>query len=163
MGREQPVIAQEVGLIDSIPHHELCYRVIGVAMRVHRDMPRGLREGEYQRGLWHALSLEGIEAKQEEPVPVSLDGAIVGLLRPDITVAPGIPVELKAVSHVMTRDELSQVIAYLAALSAPVGLYFNFGRPALEYRRILPPRQVTDPHSLFQRALNAQVSRRYRA
>ena len=51
-------------------------------------------------------------------------------------------VEVKAVQHPMGNDEIAQVIAYLAALNAKVGLLINFGPSRLEHRRILPPRSV---------------------
>ena len=53
-------------------------------------------------------------------------------------------VEIKARSWQLTDDEVAQVITYLRATGAPFGLLFNFGRKALEYRGIFPPRKVQD-------------------
>jgi hypothetical protein len=43
----------------------------------------------------------------------------------------------------LTNEEVAQVITYLCALRLDVGLLINFGRKRLEYRRILPPQDVT--------------------
>ena len=48
----------------------------------------------------------------------------------------------KAVSHPITEKDKAQVIAYLAAMEAKVGLFFNFGRQGLEYHRILCPKST---------------------
>jgi GxxExxY protein len=50
-------------------------------------------------------------------------------------------VEVKAFSHQLTNDDKAQVINYLKATGAPVGLLFNFGRRALEYHRLFPAKK----------------------
>jgi len=41
-----------------------------------------------------------------------------------------------------TNDEVAQVITYVAASGLPVGLLLNFGRGRLQYKRILPPKNI---------------------
>ena len=53
-------------------------------------------------------------------------------------------VEVKALRHKLTNDEIGQVITYLAATGLQVGLLLNFGGRSLEYKRILPPQKLDD-------------------
>ena len=66
------------------------------------------------------------------------EGEQVALFILDLFVEDQVAVELKAFSHQLTNDELAQVINYLKATGAPVGLLFNFGRRKLEFRRVFP-------------------------
>jgi GxxExxY protein len=65
-------------------------------------------------------------------------GAQVAQFYLDLFVEGVVVVEVKALCHQLTDDELAQVINYLKAANAPVGLLFNFGRRRLEYRRVFP-------------------------
>jgi GxxExxY protein len=62
----------------------------------------------------------------------------VALFYLDLLVEKTVVVEVKAFSHQLTTDELAQVINYLKATGAPVGLLFNFGRRRLEWARVFP-------------------------
>jgi GxxExxY protein len=126
----------------AIPHTDLTYQIIGAAMRVHRRMPRGLREKHYQRALTLELRTAGLVVAEEHCVEIYDGEAWLGRLYLDHWVNDCVVVEDKAVSHQVGDDEIAQVIAYLAAMNAKVGLVLNFGRPRLEYKRILPPKQV---------------------
>jgi hypothetical protein len=67
-----------------------------------------------------------------------------------IAAAPWIKltVEYTARFHLMTKDDMARIIGYFAALpQCPVALFINFGRPRLEYHRLLPPTKV----KVFQR------------
>jgi len=125
------------------PHAEITYAVIGCAMRVHNTLGPGLKEAVYQKALSLELEAAGLSYEAERPIEIEVDGTAVGLLYVDHLVEGRVVVEEKALSHLVTNDEIAQVITYLCALELDVGLLINFGRRALEYKRILPPEDVT--------------------
>ncbi len=114
-------------------------------MRVHRNTPRGLREKHYQRALTLELQTLGLNTIEEHSIEIhDSQNQWLGNLRLDHWVNNCIVIEDKAFTRSLGNKELAQIIAYLAATQAPVGLLFNFGRIRLEYKRILPPKTVTD-------------------
>ena len=142
-----------MGLITDAPFHELCYRIIGAAMDVHNRLGPGLREIHYQRALGIRLKELGIHAVAEQPVEIHLDGRLLGRLYLDFLVEDAVVVELKAFSHLLTNDEIAQVITYLTATGKPVGLLFNFGRRRLQFKRIFPPRSLDGWRGRIERYL----------
>jgi len=125
------------------PFEETTYKIIGCAMRVHNKLGPGLREVHYQRALSVELEETGLSYEVERPVEVYSDDTFVGRLYLDHLVEEQIVVEEKALSHLLTQEEIAQVITYLCATGLNVGLLLNFGRRRLEYKRIFPPRNVT--------------------
>ena len=133
-----PLIVDETG-------NDLTYRVIGAAMTVHNKLGQGLKEEVYEKALEVELNRLNIAVCRQYPVPVEYQGEQVALFYLDLFVGDQVVVEIKALSHQLTNDERAQVMNYLKASGAPVGLLFNFGRRKLEYKRIFPGQSTSTP------------------
>jgi GxxExxY protein len=129
--------------MDTTPFDDITYRIIGAAMKVHNGLGPGLKEAFYQRALSLEMEEAGLGFSAEHAVEVHLNEVQVGLLYLDHLVEDEVVVEAKALPHMLTDEEKAQVITYLAATGKKVGLLINFGRGSLEYKRILPPRDIT--------------------
>ncbi len=125
-------------LVQDATGNDLTYRIIGAAMAVHNNLGPGYKEEVYERALAAELNERTIAAQRQFPVEVSHAGVQVALFYLDLFVEGTVVVEVKAFAHQLTDDERAQVINYLKATGAPVGLLFNFGRRKLEYKRIFP-------------------------
>ena len=125
------------------PFEETTYKIIGCAMRVHNKLGPGLKEVLYQRALSLEMEEAGLSYEVERQVEIHIDDTFVGRLYLDHLVEEQIVVEEKALSHLLTQEEIAQVITYLCATGLKVGLLLNFGRRRLEYKRIFPPKIVT--------------------
>ena len=122
-------------------------------MDVHNRLGPGHKESVYQHGLTARLQEIGLSCVAEQPVEIFFGDVSVGLLYVDHLVEDAIVVEEKALSHMLTNEEIAQVISYLAALNKPVGLLLNFGRRRLEYRRIFRPKKIEGWQNRIQRYL----------
>jgi GxxExxY protein len=127
--------------IENLPNQDTTYRIIGAAMKVHNQLGPGLKEIIYHRALGATMRDAGLSFEDERAIEIMLDDQQVGLLFIDHFVEGSVVVEEKAQPHLLTNEEVAQVITYLAATEAPVGLLLNFGRSRLEYKRILPPKK----------------------
>jgi len=120
-------------------------------MNVHNALGPGLKEISYHKAMSLELDRAGLGFKEEKSVEIHVDGSSVGLLYLDHLVEATVVVEEKAFSHLLTQEEVAQVITYLAATRFPVGVLMNFGRQRLEYRRILPPRDFGEWQNRIRR------------
>ena len=125
------------------PLEDLTYKVIGAAMSVHNTLGPGLKESFYQKALSLEMERAGLSFETEKAVAITIDGTDIGLLYLDHLVEGQLVVEEKALSHLLTQEEIAQVITYLCATGTQVGLLLNFGRRRLEYKRIFPPKNVS--------------------
>lgn len=149
-----------MALVTDATGNDLTYRIIGAAMAVHNERGPGYPEKVYERALAIELVKREIHGVRQKRVEVHHNGVPVGLFFLDLWVEDLVVVEIKARSWQLTDDEVAQVITYLTATGAPVGLLFNFGRKALEYRRIFPPRKVQDHPSRVGRYSVKRAERR---
>ena len=112
---------------------DLCYDVIGAAMRVHKFFGEGYLEEVYKNALIVELKELGFDVESEVAIPVDYHGVRVGDYRADVIVEKRLILELKAVCALNKRHE-AQLVNYLSATGIDDGMLFNFGASSLEYK-----------------------------
>lgn len=129
-------------LVTDATGNDLTYKIIGLAMAVHNEIGYGFKEEVYEKALEIKLNHASIEPNCQFEIHVDYEGERAATFYLDLFPNQQVVVEIKAFSHQLTNDELAQVINYLKATGAPVGLLFNFGRRRLEYRRVFPAKDM---------------------
>ena len=112
---------------------ELCYKVIGAAMSVHRHFGAGYLEEVYKNALMVELEATGLHAEREIPIPIDYKGVRVGDYRADIIVENRLILELKSVTALCSAHE-AQLVNYLNATAIDDGLLINFGSTSLQHK-----------------------------
>ncbi len=119
-----------------IIHKELSYSVIGCAQRVHTVLGPGFPESVYQKALGRELVKTQIPFESQARLEVAYDGFLCGQFRVDMFIDKKIIVELKAVEALCKGHE-AQILAYLKATGANLGLLINFGEASLKFKRFV--------------------------
>ena len=113
------------------------HAIIGAAMEVHRQLGQGFLEAVYQDALAIELLGRSIPFVREPGVPVHYKNKLLACsYRADFICYGEIIVELKALQSI-TGAEQAQVLNYLKATRLERGLLLNFGRPSLEFKRLI--------------------------
>ena len=99
---------------NKILYKDLSYRIIGLAMEVHRKLGPGFLEKVYENAMVVLLKREHIPAVQQAPITVHFEGEIVGNYVADILVDEKIILELKCV-EMITNVHRAQTLNYLKA------------------------------------------------
>jgi len=115
---------------------ELTEKILGAAFKVHNTLGCGFLEKVYENALALELRMAGVAVESQKAVHVLYDGAVVGEYVADLFVGHRVIVECKAVTTIDPIPE-AQLLNYLRATSARVGLLLNFGRPKLQHRRLV--------------------------
>ncbi len=106
--------------------NDLSYKVIGLAIDVHRELGPGLLESAYKECLYYEIKNAGLKVEKEIPLPiiykeVKLDHGY----RIDLLIENTLVIELKTV-ECFTDVHLAQVLTYLKLGEFPLGLLMNF-------------------------------------
>jgi len=113
---------------------DLTYEIIGLAMRVHRNLAPGLLESVYRRCLCHDLLLANIPFEQEVYLLIHYNGIdIASGYRADIIVRSEVLLELKAVERLGSLHA-AQLLTYLRISRCRPGLLMNFNALSLVVR-----------------------------
>jgi GxxExxY protein len=111
---------------DNAPGGELTYRIIGLAMRVHRHLGPGLLEAVYEKCLCYELAHAEMPFRRQVPLPVHYCDALLdcGYIA-DVIVDGRVILELKSVERVLPLHE-AQLMTYLRLSGCRIGLLINF-------------------------------------
>ena len=112
----------------------LSYKIIGIAMAVHRELGAGFLERVYENAMMVAFRQEGISAQQQVAINVYFRGEEVGSYVVDILIDGKIILELKAGDGIAPAHR-AQTLNYLAATNHQLTIIINFGKKSLEYER----------------------------
>ncbi|MGB0885681.1 MAG: GxxExxY protein [Chitinophagales bacterium] len=105
---------------------QLSYKIVGCAIKVHKELGPGLLESVYEKCLKHELETQGFKVKQQINVPIFYGVIVIeSNLRIDLLVNNCVIVELKAVEKVNPVYE-AQLLTYMRLLEKPQGLLINF-------------------------------------
>ncbi|WP_232802875.1 GxxExxY protein [Gracilimonas amylolytica] len=105
---------------------ELTDKVIGSAIRVHKELGPGLLESAYQECLFYVLRKEGLLVEKEKPIPIKFEDVELDCgYRIDLLVEKRLVLELKAVEN-LNKVHFAQVLSYLKLGNFPLGLLLNF-------------------------------------
>jgi len=109
------------------PHDDdLSWRVIGLAIEVHRQLGSGLLESAYEECLCFELRRAGIPYVRQQRLPIRYKGfELEYRYQMDIVVDNALILEIKSVDHINPVHE-AQLLTYLRLSDISIGLSLNF-------------------------------------
>ena len=118
-------------------YKEESYKIIGVAMEVHKELGPGFLEAVYQEAFELELQKQNIPYEREKVLNIFYKGMkLRKRYEADFVCYDKIIVELKALSD-LSNDHVAQVLNYLTTSGIKLGLLINFGSKSLQYKRLI--------------------------
>ena len=106
--------------------NEITEKIIGCAIKVHKNLGPGLLESAYQECLFYELNNEGLNVEKEKALPLIYEEVKLECgYRLDLLVENKIIVEIKSV-EALNEIHLAQVLTYLKINNSKIGLLINF-------------------------------------
>jgi GxxExxY protein len=116
-------------------HSDITGEILKAFYDVYNELGYGFLDCVYKNALYKELTKQGFDCSTERSIRVYYQGEVVGDYFADIIVDNTIILELKAVKTILPEHE-AQLMNYLRATDAEVGLLLNFG-PNPQQRRIV--------------------------
>ena len=115
---------------------ELTEKILGASFKVLNTLGAGFLEKVYVNALSIELRRMSLPFEIQKAFHISYEGTVVGDYVADLVVAGKVIVECKAAINLDSVHD-AQLINYLKASGLHVGLLINFGKPKLQYRRLV--------------------------
>ena len=117
-------------------YKELSYKIIGIAMEVHRELGYGFLEKVYENAMVVLCEENNIKIEQQKELRVKFHGKEIGHYIPDLIVEDKIIVELKVATGIKDIHK-AQTANYLKVTGIKLGSIINFGKEKLEHERVV--------------------------
>ena len=118
-------------------YKDLTEKIRQAAFEVHRYFGHGFLEKVYENALVYKMQKLGIDCQPQVPLKVFFeDDVVVGEYFADLMVDNKIIIELKTVEN-LEKIHFSQLKHYLKACKTRLGIIINFGKPKLEFKRLV--------------------------
>lgn len=106
--------------------NEITERIIGCAIKVHKNLGPGLLESAYQECLFYELKNSGLTVEKEKPLPLIYEEVKLDCgYHLDLLVENKVIVEIKSV-EALNEIHLAQILTYLKLNDSKIGLLINF-------------------------------------
>ncbi|MEN2488082.1 GxxExxY protein [Flavobacterium sp. B11] len=110
----------------------ISYKIIGLAIEVHRQLGPGLLESAYQECLYYEIVNSGLIVEKQKALPIIYkDIKLDHGYRIDLLIENKIVIELKTV-EAFTDIHFAQILTYLKLGNYPLGLLINFDSKILK-------------------------------
>ncbi|MCM0664685.1 MULTISPECIES: GxxExxY protein [Flavobacterium] len=110
----------------------ISYKIIGLAIEVHRQLGPGLLESAYQECLYYEIMNSGLIVEKQKALPIIYkDIKLDHGYRIDLLIENKIVIELKTV-EAFTDVHFAQILTYLKLGNYPLGLLINFDSKILK-------------------------------
>ncbi|KAF2336133.1 GxxExxY protein [Flavobacterium nitrogenifigens] len=110
----------------------ISYKIIGLAIEVHKQLGPGLLESAYQECLYYEIMNSGLIVEKQKALPIIYkDIKLDHGYRIDLLIENKIVIELKTV-EAFTDVHFAQILTYLKLGNYPLGLLINFDSKILK-------------------------------
>lgn len=112
--------------------NDISYKIRGCVFTVFNTLVPGLFETVYQKALAYELQKQGLQIREQVPVPVVYDGQqLEAGFMIDILVEEKVLIEIKSIAELADVHH-KQVITYLKLTGLKLGLLINFNMAKIE-------------------------------
>lgn len=150
MNDETRTNADKVRTNAAFLHSELTDRIIGAFYKVYDSLGFGFLESVCKNALAKVLRDMGIAFEREVPIDVYFEGEPVGHFKADFLVDGKVILEVKA-SQAAGDADTKQLLNYLRATRAEVGLLLHFGPKPMVQRRVFENQRKLQQRNADQR------------
>ncbi|GGB22586.1 MULTISPECIES: GxxExxY protein [Mucilaginibacter] len=116
---------------------EESYKIIGACFEVHNILGHGFKEAVYKDALEFEFARLNIPFVRERPFTITYkEQKLKHFFVADFVVYDGIILEVK-IGNYIGDPYIKQTLNYLKASGLKLGLVINFGKPSIEYQRVV--------------------------